>query len=484
MPADMLSEVEQVKSIVARYFPIYDVKVNYQAVTLFVSPVETELEDKFDKLRIEMNGQKYIPFLTHKGGEYTITVVRKDDRATRGLAFNVVLLIITITTTIIAGAVLWGSYVGDSDVFSANNLLWGGVFFALPLMTILGVHELSHYYMARRHNVAASLPFFIPSIPPLGTMGAFISLRDPMPNRKALVDIGIAGPIGGLLVTIPIAIAGFWLTSMGQPVTSIPQSGFIGMGAPLLYELIQLFMPMPSNVYVHPMAFAAWVGFLVTAINLLPAGQLDGGHVARGLLGDNSRYLSYAVMFILIFLGLFFYSGWLLFGLIILLLGMRHPQPLNDVSKLDRKRKVIGVCGILILALTFSPVPLYNQDADFSYHIDVMGGTTQNISVGTTALIHMEVSDTGNTNYTMTMVVMNVPTDWGRGIYLENTTGVTTERVVYDLGYHETKTVILELIVPATATLGQYSLVVDVNSQDSSGNVKVSNSVPFTINIV
>ncbi|OPY33194.1 MAG: Peptidase family M50 [Methanomassiliicoccales archaeon PtaU1.Bin124] len=483
MPADMLSEVEQVKSIVARYFPIYDVKVNYQAVTLYVTPISTEIEDKFDKMRIEMKGLKYIPFLAHKGGEYTITVIRAQERATRGLGFNVVLLIITAFTMVIAGAVLWGSYSGDTDLFSLNNLLWGSVYFAIPLMTILGVHELSHFLMSKRHNVAASLPFFIPSIPPLGTMGAFISLRDPIPNRKALVDIGIAGPIGGLLVTIPIAILGFWLTSSGTPVGAVPQEGLIGMGAPLLYDLIQLFVPMSQNVYVHPLAFAAWVGFLVTAINLLPAGQLDGGHVARGLLGENARFLSYAVMGILMFLGIFLYTGWLLFGLIVILLGMNHPQPLDDVSKLDIKRKALGVGAIVLLLLTFSPVPLYTTEADFHYEVDVVGGNVVNITAGSTAMIYMEIKNVGNTNYTMTMVVMNVPSEWGRGLNLENQTGVTTERVTFDLHYQETRTVVLELIVPATAVHGQYNIMVDAVSKNSNGDAKITIQTPLTINV-
>jgi hypothetical protein len=134
MPADMLSEVEQVKSIVARYFPIYDVRVSYQSITIFITPVVSSLDETFERLRIEMNEKKFIPFITYKGGEYTITIMRKGDRPPRGIWVNVILLALTVVTTIIAGAAFYGAYVGDNDLFSVSNLLWGGLTFALPLM--------------------------------------------------------------------------------------------------------------------------------------------------------------------------------------------------------------------------------------------------------------------------------------------------------------------------------------------------------------
>lgn len=486
MPADMLSEVEQVKSIVARYFPIYDVRVTYQSVTVFITPDLTTLESKFDDMRVEMNQKMYIPFLSDKGGEHTITVIRKDDRAKKGLWLNSILLAVTAVTMVIAGASLWGAYSGDNDLFSANNLIWGAIYFAIPLMLILGVHELSHFYMAKRHKVAASLPFFIPSIPPLGTLGAFISLRDPIPNRKALVDIGIAGPIGGLLVTLPIAAIGLWLTSLGTPGTGyIPEEGGIAIIVQPLYMLFMLFFPLPENVAMHPMAFAAWVGFLVTAINLLPAGQLDGGHVARGFLGENARYLSYAVMGVLFFMGMFFYTGWLLFAIIVLFLGVRHPQPLNDITKLDMKRKVLGVAAIVMLIVCFSPIPMIEVPANYDYQIDVQGGTTINATAGSTLIILMDVRNVGNTNYTMSMMVLDVPTEWGRGIYRVNdTSNLTTERVSFLLPYQGSEMVALKLIIPATAVTGEVFVLLDSSSKSSNGSSIVSQDLRFTINVV
>jgi hypothetical protein len=212
VPTDVAAEIELLKAMVGKYFPIYDVKVSAQSVQLFISPDAASIEANFDSLRKEMNEQKFIPFLSHAGGEYTITVVRRGDRNRTGVWVNAIMLGITFITTVIAGAFLWAAYIGTSSWLTLEVFANGALFFAIPLMTILGVHELAHYIAAKRHGVAASLPFFIPSIPPLGTFGAFISIRDPIPNRKALVDIGISGPIAGLVVAIPVFLFGMLLT--------------------------------------------------------------------------------------------------------------------------------------------------------------------------------------------------------------------------------------------------------------------------------
>lgn len=486
MPADMLSEVEQVKSIVARHFPIYDVRVNFNALTIFISPDLSMLETNFEKMRVEMNEKKYIPFLTHKGGEYTLTIVRKEDRRTRSMWLNGALLVITCITTVLAGAALWAGYEGSSDWITAENLLWGGLTFALPLMTILGVHELSHFYMAKRHNVAASLPFFIPSIPPLGTMGAFISLRDPIPNRKALIDIGIAGPIGGLLVTIPIAILGLVLTANGTPTNgAIPEEGAVEVFYQLFYSALMLFVPVPENVSLHPVAFAAWVGFLVTAINLLPAGQLDGGHVARGFLGENAKYLSYATMAGLFLIGLTLYSGWLIFGLLVFILGLKHPQPLNDISKIDVKRKVLGAAAIGLLLITFVPVPIANVMPDYSYDIELLGTNEVTASAGSAITFFIAIENTGNINYTIEMQVKNVPMEWNRGLYLQGGDPVnSTDLLTFTLEYKDTETVVLTLEVPADQTVATNDLFVEIVSMNSHGNEKESMSQTFRVNIV
>jgi len=179
------------------------------------------------------------------------------------------------------------------------DYLYGFVYFSLPLMVILGSHELGHYFTARRNNVAASLPFFIPAPPPFGTMGAFISLRDPIPDRKTLIKIGAAGPIVGFIMSIIIGIIGAYLGQVQKPVNVTNSQVEYEIMLPFIYSIL----PFLNAHYVHPVAFAAWIGFLVTAINLFPVGQLDGGHISRGLLGEKSKYLSYTFLMLLILLG-------------------------------------------------------------------------------------------------------------------------------------------------------------------------------------
>ncbi|QLH74508.1 MAG: site-2 protease family protein [Methanomassiliicoccales archaeon] len=485
MPSDMLSEVEQVKSIVARHFPIYDVRVNYNALTIFISPDLTTLEDSFEKMRLEMSEKNYIPFLSHKGGEYSLTVVKKEQRRTRSLWVNAALLFITCVTTVLAGAALWAGYEGKDEWITAENLLWGALTFALPLMAILGVHELSHYYMAKRHKVAASLPFFIPSIPPLGTMGAFISMRDPIPNRKALIDIGIAGPVGGLLVTIPIALIGLYLTANGTPTDgSIPEEGALQVFYQLFYWGLMLFIPVPENVSMHPVGFAAWVGFLVTAINLLPAGQLDGGHVARGFLGEKAKYLSYATMAMLFILGVFLYSGWLIFGILVFFLGLKHPQPLNDISKIDTKRKFLGVVAILLLLVTFVPVPVANVFPSYEFGVELQGTNDVELSPGDTVTFFINIKNTGNTDYRLQMQVMNVPMDWKRGLYLQGEDPAnSTDLLSLDLPYECSATVLLTLETSPETQAGTYTVIVKITSLTSKGIEKESFTQTFIINV-
>ena len=169
-----------------------------------------------------------------------------------------------------------------------------------------------------------SLPFFIPAPPPFGTMGAFISLRDPIPDRKTLIKIGAAGPIVGFIMSIIIGIIGAYLGQVQKPVNVTNSQVEYEIMLPFIYSIL----PFLNAHYVHPVAFAAWIGFLVTAINLFPVGQLDGGHISRGLLGEKSKYLSYTFLMLLILLGLFNIS-WIFFAVIVIILGLNHPPPLN-----------------------------------------------------------------------------------------------------------------------------------------------------------
>ena len=367
-----VSELDRLRAIVSSYFPVYETRIGPQSVLLAVHIDPATLESRFDALRRELWPLRYVPVLRRQSGEEFIEVLRRPGVSPSRIWVNLLLLGGTIATTAFAGALIWLAYVGG-NVLTWSDLGWGALYFGLPVMTILGLHELAHYVVARWHHVEASLPYFIPVPPPFlfGTFGAFISIREPFPDKKALFDIGAAGPIAGFAASIPIALAGLYL-SVHAPVLPLTYCGpsILGVsygnllvGTPLFWFVLRLFFPA-SIVSLSPLALAGWVGLLVTAINLLPAGQLDGGHVFRALFGDRSRYLSYAVVVLLLGIGLYFYTGWIIFAILVLFLGARHPPPLNDQSPLDVKRYVVGACVAAVLVTGFVLTPIATPPGD------------------------------------------------------------------------------------------------------------------------
>ncbi len=365
-PLGPLSELDRIRSLVGRYFTIYETRTTPYSLIFLVNIDPTALEGRFNQLAREMWGLYYIPQIRLEHGEHLIEVVRRPQRKTYGGKVNWLMLVLTALSTLFAGAFLWVSYEGGSGL-TLSDLLWGGVFFAAPLMAILGLHELAHYFTARKHQVEASLPFFLPMPPPFvifGTFGAFISLREPIPNRKALMDIGVSGPLAGFAAAIPVTLAGLFLslrspvlplTNCGPTFLSIPYGDLV-LGPSVIWWFLGLFFPVGlSNL--SPLAIAGWVGLLVTSINLLPAGQLDGGHVFRALLGRRSTWVSIAAVVVLLVLGLF-YTGWIFFALLVLFLGVRHPPPLNDLSPLDTSRKLLGLGAAAVLVAGFAFIPI------------------------------------------------------------------------------------------------------------------------------
>lgn len=455
-------EIEYLKGKVARQFPIYDVRVSFDHVSFFCRIDESTLEEKFDILRKELIKEKYVPILTYEGGEHVIHVMKRPRVKYRSIYVNVALLIITVFTTIFAGATSWGGYM-NIPVLSLESISKGLIFFAIPIMLILGIHELGHYFMAKRHGVAASLPFFIPSFPPLGTFGAVISLREPIPNRKALLDIGIAGPIAGLAVALPVTALGLWLTNLfavALPQNLAPGEVMLGVGNPLLIRIMAQFIPISGDYIMHPTLFAGLVGILVTAFNLLPAGQLDGGHIARALLGRHARWASYGAIISLLIMSFLFYFGWLIIAFVIIFLGgVNHPPPLNDITKLDKKRKVLGIFIAVVLVLSFHPVPLEQTlpTADFQFSQDVQGtldnGTVltndtvfQNIT-GTNIIYTFFVVNTGNTlgNITVTRGTGNLENyGWNVTLIANGTDNPTSS---LDLEINSTENVSIDLII-------------------------------------
>jgi membrane-associated protease RseP (regulator of RpoE activity) len=272
------------------------------------------------------------------------------------LLLHLGLLLATVVTTIIAGALQQGV-----NPLETPELLSKGIPFSFTLLLILGAHEMGHYLVSRRHHLDVTLPYFIPA-PPIpfiiGTFGAFIRIRSPIRDKRALLDVGCSGPLIGVLVSIPVILIGLKLSAV---TVSGGGEETLTLGEPLLFKLLSWLalgsMTPEQNVILHPVAFAGWIGLLVTALNLLPVGQLDGGHVAYALFPEYHRYISLGVLGLLVVCGVIFWQGWLLWAVLLVFLGWRHPPPYEFWVPLDRRRRVLGIITIVVFGLTFSPAP-------------------------------------------------------------------------------------------------------------------------------
>lgn len=249
-------------------------------------------------------------------------------------------------------------------VWTDPHLLRWGFAYALPVLAILLAHELGHYFACRRYRVVSSLPYFLPSPVLLGTFGAFIRIRSVLRSKRELFDIGVAGPIAGFLVLLPILVFGV-ARSVPATIVEVPESAGTMLltlpGSSLLYRaLVWLFHgPLPDGVVLnpHPFVFAAWVGAFATMLNLLPLAQLDGGHLLYAVAGRRQRYLAPA-LWVLLLAGGFVWPGWFLWSAIVLWLGLTHPPVWDETEPLDRKRKWLAVAACAIFLLCFMPVPL------------------------------------------------------------------------------------------------------------------------------
>ncbi len=275
---------------------------------------------------------------------------------------NLLLLALTIITTLMAGAVIAGVRVGSLEIFARQpELLLRGIPFGASLLLILGIHEMGHYVAGKLHKAAVTLPYFIPVPPfgalPLGTLGAFIQLRSPIQNRRALFDIGLAGPIAGLVIAIGGFVYGLTIARV------IPASSGITLGRSIFTQfVIGLIHPdavrSGFGVETNPFLLAGWFGLFVTVINLLTIGQLDGGHILYAVLGRCARSFGIATIVGLLALGYFTQSPtWTLWGFLGLVFGINHAPPLDDITPLDPPRKLIAIITFIIFVLIFVPTP-------------------------------------------------------------------------------------------------------------------------------
>ncbi len=383
-------ETEVLNNIVRRVFRIDDVtSMDPLKGTLFRYRGELLNEDTvaaFDQLSESLTQYSLMPLFRVEEDRHVIYIAPKQPEPQPDkVSTNVILFVLTVFSVMLAGAQPEGPIPQDAmgQLLALAKAIPTGLPFAASLLGILLAHEFGHYFMSRYHKTPATLPYFIPfPFSPLGTMGAAIIMRGTPKNKRVLFDIGIAGPLAGLVVAIPVLLYGLQLSTLG---TIEPNPNGYLEGNSLMYLLakfvvfgqllpapvepqnvlywIQYFFtgrPVPFgglDVFIHPVAFAGWGGLLVTGLNLIPAGTLDGGHVVYGLFGDKAKKAFPYIVGILLVLG-FVWSGWWLWAALLFWLGKVQAQPLDQITTLDPTRRLLAVLMLIIFILVFMPVPM------------------------------------------------------------------------------------------------------------------------------
>ncbi|HIH36939.1 MAG TPA: site-2 protease family protein [Methanocellales archaeon] len=316
---------------------------------IFYVKAPTDITHSIASLRFKLKDLGYLPCLSKRGDRLAITLAHKPKHKPERRIWNLLLFLTTVCTT------LWVGYQMSLDLVRMDLMaspLQGAIPFSVGITAILGFHELGHKLMADRRGVEATLPYFIPE-PGLfiGTFGAVIKMKSPSLDRNSLFDVASMGPVAGFLVLVPATILGL-LWSYTVPIEAIPEGTFV-LPAPILFELLQRFIvsvPEGYSLLTHPLAFAGWVGMLVTMLNLMPVGMLDGGHISRALLGgDLHRVVSFIGVIATFMIGFWMMAVFMLFFAM-----SPHSGPLDDVSPLTPKRKLISLFlgSMLILCLT------------------------------------------------------------------------------------------------------------------------------------
>ena len=374
-PDEMLVIEDRLRRNVEDVLAVRDRQI-HGGIVVFRGDLTTEPGRAVDLLLGRFRPLGYTPYLREEAGCVTIQALPLTEPTTRWrIGVNLALFVLTCLSTLLAGSSFVGSPTFDalrSDPSAARFLV--GVPFAFTLLAILGVHELGHYFTARHYRASVSLPYFIPAPFLFGTLGAIILMRSPARDRNSLFDIAAAGPLAGLAVALPAGLLGFAWSS----VVPVPQGGYLAFGDSLLtWGLSYLrfgHIPPGYMLFTHPMADAAWAGFLVTALNLFPVGQLDGGRIAYALFGRRHRAIGKATVIGLVLFGAgsFFWGmrapggdvvsalaaslNWFVWaGVISLLVGFHHSPPLDDLSPISPGRRVVGIACLLLMILLIPP---------------------------------------------------------------------------------------------------------------------------------
>ncbi len=326
-------------------------------------------EEAFGRLDTLLAADDFYPMFRVFGDQQVVHIFSgRAHPQPRSSTLNIILFAVTIFSVLWLGTEMAiNEIAANVDPHQAQALvdnmflnLWRGIPYAASILLILGAHELGHYFAARHHRLAVTLPYFIPApfISFLGTFGAFIQLREPIRSRKVLLDVGAAGPLAGLIFAIPILFIGLKTSTVGP----IMPGGALE-GNSLLYALAKVlvfgrFVPDGQyDVYINQLAMAGWAGLLVTALNLIPIGQLDGGHVLFSLVGSWARKVYWPLM-IVSFLLAIRNPTWILWAVLLLLFGRIYAAPLDMITPLDRRRKFIAVLSLIVFFFIFVPEPL------------------------------------------------------------------------------------------------------------------------------
>jgi Zn-dependent protease len=388
-----LPETEILTSIISRVFRVDEVTLGDPKRGYFLryrGELTRDSVEAYDQLAATLLPYEITPLFRIEDKRQTVLLVQGTIHPKPGRPWiNVLLFVLTVFSVLLAGVMY--SYTGPlpndilGQVWTMITHIWVGWPFALSLLAILTAHEFGHYFVGRARGAAVSLPYFIP-LPffPLGTMGAFIQMKQLPKNKRALFDLAIAGPIAGLVVAIPVlliglsrstlsivpAIQGGWsegnsllyllakFVVFGKLLPAVPNL----TGLPLLFHWITFFFigqPSPVgslDVMINQVAWAAWAGLLVTFLNLIPAGQLDGGHVIFTVFGRRVNVILPVILVAMVVLG-FFWSGWWLWAFLIFLLGRSHAEPLDQITQLDSSRKALAVLMLVVFLLVLMPVP-------------------------------------------------------------------------------------------------------------------------------
>lgn len=399
----MLSnETDILTPIIARFLTIDDVTQGDSRQPFLVryrGLLRTDSVQAYDQLAELLRPRNITPLFRKDGDRHAILLTSgvTNERKPK-IWINLLLIGLTILSVFWVGilhAISW-EMTGDIGIdFNSvkpylPEILLGALAFTVSLLGILMAHEFGHYLVGRRHGALVTLPYFLPlPFPPFGTLGAFISLQSPPKNKRDLLDIGIAGPLCGLIVAIPVLILGLNLSHL-EPLPTTLQNArglmlegnsilYLGLKylvfgkwlpapldyggfPPLLYWVRYFFTGSPfpfggTDVMIHPVAMAGWAGILVTALNLIPAGQLDGGHLMYVLAGKRTNSLLPFILGGLVLLGMV-WTGWWLWAFLIFLFGRMHAEPLDQITELDPRRRILALVGLIVFILVFTPVPM------------------------------------------------------------------------------------------------------------------------------